>query len=76
VKFLIGGGGWPVNGGAMLIPAGTIVEGEPPTWNHMTLPQPLPIDAVALDDEAAEAMRRWYPPEQHYRLLYGLNVAS
>jgi hypothetical protein len=40
VKWQIGGGGWPVNGGATLIPAGTIVDGEPPTWNHMVLSLP------------------------------------
>jgi hypothetical protein len=74
MKWQIGGGGWPVNGGATLIPAGTMVEGEPPTWNGMTLPLPMPIDATPLDAEAAEAMLRWYEPEHWHRLLFGPGI--
>ena len=71
MRFQIGGQGWPVNGGATLIPAGTIVEGEPPTWNHMILPLPLPIDATPLDDDAALEMLKWYEPGHWHRLRGG-----
>ena len=72
MKWQIGGGGWPV--GPILIPAGTIVSGEAPTWNGIALPLPMPIDAVALDREAAAMMRRWYPAEHHHRLMFGPDV--
>jgi hypothetical protein len=39
-------GDWPV--GATLIPSGTVIDST--TWNG---PLPLPINALALDDEAA-----------------------
>jgi hypothetical protein len=35
---------------------------------------PIPIEAKALDDEAAAMMKRWYPPELWHRLLYGPDV--
>jgi hypothetical protein len=73
MKFQIGGQGWPVQGGARLIPAGTIVgDGGIPTSE---LPMPMPIDAVALDDEAAAAMKAWYP-DQLYRLHFGPDVGA
>jgi len=64
MKWQIGGGGWPV--GPILIPAGTIVE--PPSWNGMTLPMPMPIDATPLDDDAALEMLKWYEPGHWHRL--------
>ena len=70
MKWQIGGGGWPVNGGATLIPAGTIVEGDP-SWNGMTLPMPMPINAVPLDADAAQLMLGWYEPEHWHRLRFG-----
>jgi len=44
-------GDWPI--GASLIPAGTVTDGA-------GLPMPMPINAVALDDEAALQMAMWY----------------
>ena len=49
MQWRIGAQGWPV--GAALIPAGTVVDSE-----TTTLPMPPPIDAVALDEDAALAM--------------------
>ena len=46
MRWMISGQGWPV--GAVLIPAGTVIDGT-----TTTLPMPPPIDAVSLDDEAA-----------------------
>jgi hypothetical protein len=68
---MIGEGGWPV--GARLLPAGTIVgEGGIPTTE---LPMPLPINAVALDDAAAQMMRAWYHDQLH-RLVFGPDVGK
>jgi hypothetical protein len=72
MKWQIGGGGWPV--GPILIPAGSIVEGEPPTWNHMILPLPMPIDATPLDDDAALEMLKSYEPEHWHRLRFGPGI--
>jgi hypothetical protein len=49
MRWMIGGQGWSV--GAQLIPAGTVIDSE-----TTTLPLPPPIDAMALDDDAALAM--------------------
>jgi hypothetical protein len=69
-------GPWPH--GAITIPASTeIVAGPDGTasYNHMPLRMPMPIDAKAMDDEAAALMRAWYP-DQQYRLLYGPDVGK
>jgi hypothetical protein len=71
MKWQVGRGGWLV--GQWLIPAGTIVSGvagpdgelvEAPQWHGVTLPvdsvRPMPINAAALDEEAALLMLRWY----------------
>jgi hypothetical protein len=65
-------GDWPVQGGARCIPAGTIVgDGGIPTSE---LPM-LPINAMAMDDEAARLMRQLYPTEIH-RLMVGPDVGK
>ena len=60
-------GDWPV--GPAVIPAGTLLTGvvgpdgelaEAPKWNGITLPIPMPLNAVALDEEAA-LMMLWPP---------------
>jgi hypothetical protein len=48
-------GPWPV--GPTLIPGGTVIDSE---GNGVTLPMPPPINAVALDEEAALAMAMAY----------------
>jgi hypothetical protein len=73
MKFEIGGAGWPIAGGARLIPAGTIVgDGGIPLAD---LPLPLPMDAVALDDEALAMLHQWYP-YHHYALKVGPTVGK
>jgi len=79
MKWQLGGTGWPV--GQWLIPASTILNGAAGPdgkitvkWNEITLPMPIPINAIALDNEAAALMLEWYP-DQHYRLHFGPNVA-
>ena len=83
-------GDWPVNGGAMLVPAGTVIEWEAdaerarlaelpstPQWRGQTLPLPMPLNARCLDQEAFDAMVGWYEPQsdQLVRLLqYSPNV--
>jgi hypothetical protein len=57
---------WPSN----YIPVGAVFEAPtningdligPPTWKGQPLPVPLPFECMALDDDAATAMSRWYP---------------
>jgi len=40
------------------VPAGTHIDGSNPKWLGTTLPTPMPINAQALDDQAALMMLR------------------
>jgi hypothetical protein len=73
VRWQIAGQGWPV--GSVLIPAGAIIEGS--SWNHMPLPG-MPIDALPLDEEAAQLMLQSYPEELWHRLRFdpGIDVEA
>lgn len=66
-------GPWPVNGGALTVPAGTFIDGNDPQWCGMRLPSVMPIDAKALDQDAYNALLRWYSGFA-YRLIYGPDV--
>ena len=69
------GGDWPV--GQWLIPRGAVVSGvagEPPTWNGIALPLLMPINAMALDEDAGLMMLRWYEPEHWHRLVFGAGI--
>jgi hypothetical protein len=75
------GGDWPV--GQFSIPADTVltsVSGEPPHWNGITLTMPMPINAIALDNEAAQLMLQWWGGNNSYgydlrhRLIFGPGV--
>ena len=74
------GGDWPV--GPCLVPVGTVLSGvardgelvEAPKWNEAPLPMPMPLNAVALDEDAALMMLKWYEPEHWHRILFGPNI--
>ena len=60
-------GDWPVK--SVVIPTGTVLAGvagpdgplaEPPSWHGQPLPMPMPLNATALDEEAALQMCMWY----------------
>jgi hypothetical protein len=58
----------------VVIPVGTVLEGigGPDgelvvTWQGHTLPMPMPIDACALDQEAALLMLKWYEHGEPYQ---------
>jgi hypothetical protein len=55
-------GGWPLNGGLRLLPAGTTIsdDGDPSAMPLRDVPTPLPINAKAMDPAAAEAMLHWH----------------
>jgi hypothetical protein len=57
-------GDWPATG-SVCIPAGTEIDGNNPEWNGIRLPTPLPIDAMALTQDAADVLCRWYPEHLH-----------
>jgi hypothetical protein len=48
LKYQIAGGGWPVNGGSLLLAPATIVDTSQPQWSFLASTPP-PIDAIALD---------------------------
>ncbi len=65
MKYQISGGGWPI--GSWLIPAGTIIdnpdtkaEHELTRWERLARGRIPPRDAIALDDETYELMRKQY----------------
>jgi hypothetical protein len=71
---MIGGQGWPIRGGAQLIPPSTVVgDGGIPLSE---LPSPLPLDVISLDADALAQMKQWYPAEHHHRLLVGPDVGK
>jgi hypothetical protein len=79
MRWQIGGTGWPV--GQFMVPPGTVLTavvsgGEivPPVWNSVALPMPPPIDASALDEQAALFMLKSYPEELWYRLVFDRSV--
>lgn len=66
MKFQICGQGWPLNGGAALAPAGTIIDST--SEDHFSLfarGLPPPINSTALDAEAWQAQLRAYPEHKH-----------
>jgi hypothetical protein len=72
-------GDWPH--GAITIPAGAEIVGEvgsdgtiTVTYNHMPLRLPLPLNAKAMDAEAAAMMRKWYGRELWHLLLFGPGI--
>jgi hypothetical protein len=68
-------GDWPI--GQFSIPAGTVLSsgaGEAPIWNGVALPMPPPLNAVALDEDAALLMLQWYEPHEWYRLHFGPGI--
>jgi hypothetical protein len=68
LRFQICGQGWPVNGGAMLIPAGTIIDYSirdtysEVCWAAQLVP---PYDAQALDMTTYNFMQAAYPDHHH-----------
>jgi hypothetical protein len=51
---------------------GEIVEA--PKWNGIELPLPIPLNAMALDEDAALMMLTWYPEEQWHRLHFAPGI--
>jgi len=76
------GGDWPV--GPCLVPVGTVLSGvardgelvEAPTnpFDGTPLPMPMPLKAIALDDEAAALMLDWYGGD-HWEHTAGLDLS-
>jgi hypothetical protein len=63
---------WPVgsNGGTRLdltVPAGTQIDSNFPTYCGVRLPSVMPINAQALDEDALNALKAWYPSAEEQR---------
>jgi hypothetical protein len=66
MRFQINGQGWPLNGGAALAPAGTVIDSASNDhWSLFARGLIPPPNATALDDEAWELMQRSYPEHRH-----------
>ena len=73
MKFQLAQHGWPINGGAWLIPVGTIFDLDKPAeqlndHERLALGKLPPMNAVPLDTDCAEAMAKGYPG--HLYLLH------
>ena len=66
--------GWPVAGGSVLIPPGTVLDGHWLRYNGVPLPIPLPFNAMACDQEAYDQMTAWYPEDQWHRFMHTHDV--
>jgi hypothetical protein len=53
---MIAGKGWPIAGGAWLIPPNTLIDST--TWTN--LPTPMPLDCIAQDTASAQQMLVWW----------------
>jgi hypothetical protein len=51
--------GWPLNGGATLLPAGTIIDTSQPEWSQLANVV-APPNAVPLDQATYNWMRKFY----------------
>ena len=67
MRFQLSGHSWPINGGAHLIPVGTILDAKNWTWRGISLPplDKIPLNAVALDQEGWDHLCNVYSDRQH-----------
>ncbi len=65
MKFQLLAPGWPVKGGAVLVPAGTILDRADWQWLGIALPWPPPINAMALDQEAYDELLKHHWSDAH-----------
>ena len=70
MRFQLVSNGWPVNGGATVIPVGSILDSKDWHWNGTKLPWPPPLNALCLDNEARNAMRAAYNSHLHHLILF------
>ena len=67
-------GDWPVR--QHLVPNGTVLEGNPPIiWNGQPLPMPPPLNATALDQDAALAMAMAYHEDLWHKLHFAPDMS-
>jgi hypothetical protein len=65
-KYQLTHHGWPINGGATLIPVGAILDSADWKWHGVALPFPPPINAIPQDQEAFDVMVKHY---ERHRIL-------
>lgn len=71
MRYQINGQGFPLDGGAWLAPAGTIIDSTSNDhWSLRARGLIPPWNATALDNEAWELMQRSYPEHRHLLGIY------
>ena len=69
MRFQLTNHGWPIRGGAVLIPTGTVLDRADWKYAGWDLPWPPPVNAIALDQEGYDEMLKHY--ERHRILTAG-----
>jgi hypothetical protein len=66
MRFQINGQGWPLQGGAALAPAGTVIDWSANDhWSLYARGLTIPMNATPLDDEARQAQLAAYPNHKY-----------
>ena len=60
--------------GSWLVPGGTFIEGTDPVWNGVKL-WPMPVDAIAQDIDAANALVAWHGEASRHLLRFAPGIS-
>ena len=58
----------------LTVPAGTHIDGNNAQWRGTPLPAVMPIDAMAMDEEAALILLKWCDEGLWHRLSFGPGI--
>ena len=73
-RYQLIGTGWPTNGGALVVPVGTILDSTKWTFLGTPLPSALPLNAIPLDQDAFDEMLRQYPDQKERIITTDPNI--
>jgi hypothetical protein len=67
----LGKNDWPILGGRISVPVGTVLDGADWRWHGIDLPRPAPLNSICLDQESYNQMLIDYP--NHHCLILTAN---
>jgi hypothetical protein len=73
LKYMVAGQGWPVRGGAWLIPSSTIIDTSQTQWSFLASASP-PPDAIPLDQTTYNYMTSGICSYPYWRVIPGPGV--